>query len=129
MKELNRKVFKTIFLILSLFIVIGIVIYNVSSYKKEYDDVKRNLTFMDDRNITKPEGNPPEPRVPNENMPEPKDRELDNMMIIDYEVYSVKLNNNGIERIINHSNNISNFDVESIAKKIMAKDKKIKIGC
>ena len=46
MKELNRKVFKTIFLILSLFIVTGIVIYNVSSYKKEYDNVKRNLTFM-----------------------------------------------------------------------------------
>ena len=40
MKELNRKVFKTIFLILSLFIVTGIIIYNVSSYKKEYDNVK-----------------------------------------------------------------------------------------
>ena len=50
MKELNRKVFKTLFLILSLFIVTGIVIYNVSSYKKEYDNVKRNLTFMEDRN-------------------------------------------------------------------------------
>ena len=94
MKELNRKVFKTIFLILSLFIITGIVIYNVSSYKKEYDNVKRNLTFMEDRNISVPVGNPPEPKEPNENMPEPKDRELDNMMIMDYEVYSVKLNNN-----------------------------------
>ena len=128
MKELNRKVFKTLFLILSLFIVTGIVIYNVSSYKKEYDNVKRNLTFMEDRNITKPEGAQPEPREPNENMPEPKDRELDNMMIMDYEVYSVKLNNNRIERIINHSNNTSNFDVESIAKTIITKDKEIKIG-
>ena len=128
MKELNRKVFKTLFLILSLFIVTGIVIYNVSSYKKEYDNVKRNLTFMEDRNITKPEGDSPEPREPNENMPEPKNRELDNMMIMDYEVYSVKLNNNRIERIINHSNNTSNFDVESIAKTIITKDKEIKIG-
>ena len=128
MKELNRKVFKTIFLILSLFIVTGIVIYNVSSYKKEYDNVKRNLTFMEDRNTAMPEANPPEPKEPKENMPEPKDRELENMMIMDYEVYSVKLNNNAIERIINHSNNTSNFDVESIAKTIITKDKEIKIG-
>ena len=128
MKELNRKVFKTLFLILSLFIVTGIIIYNVSSYKKEYDNVKRNLTFMEDRNNFKPEGNPPEPREPNENMPEPKDRELDNMMIMDYEVYSVKITNERIEKIISHSNNTSSFDVENIAKTIIAKDKEIKIG-
>ena len=128
MKELNRKVFKTIFLILSLFIVTGVVIYNVSYYKKEYDNIKRNLTFMEDRNATMPVGEPPEPREPNENMPEPKDREIDNMMIMDYEVYSVKISNNKIERIINHSNNTSNFDVENIAKEIIAKDKEIKIG-
>ena len=128
MKELNRKVFKTIFFILSLFIVTGIIIYNVSSYKKEYDNIKRNLTLMEDRNNTKPEDNPPEPREPNENMLEPKDRELDNMMIMDYEVYSVKLNNNGIERIINHSDNISDFDVERAAKTIITKDKEVKIG-
>ena len=41
MKELNRKVFKTIFCILSLFIITGIVVYNVSSYKKEYESIKR----------------------------------------------------------------------------------------
>ena len=105
MKELNRKVFKTIFLILSLFIVTGIVIYNVSSYKKEYDNVKRNLTFMEDRNNKKPEGNPPEPRDFNEDIPDVIDRELDNMMIMDYEVYTVELSDKEIVEIINHSNN------------------------
>ena len=128
MKELNRKVFKTIFLILSLFIVTGIVIYNVSSYKKEYDNVKRNLTFMEDRNNKKPEGNPPEPRDFNEDIPDVIDRELDNMMIMDYEVYSVKLNNNKIDRIIDHSNNTSDFDVKSIAKTIIVKSKGLQIG-
>ena len=39
MKELNNKVFKTIFLILSVFIVTGVVIFNVQSYKREYDNV------------------------------------------------------------------------------------------
>lgn len=128
MKQLNRKVFKTIFLILSLFIVTGTVIYNVSSYKKEYDNVKRNLTFMEDRNTPKPDGNPPEPREFNEAMPDPKDRELDSMMIMDYEIYTVKISGNKIEKIINHSNNISDFDVESIAKKVITKSKELKIG-
>lgn len=127
MKELNRKVFKTIFLILSLFIITGIIVYNVSSYKKEYDNVKRNLTFMEERNASKPEGNPPEPREFDESIPE-KNKELDNMMIMDYDVYSVILNNNEIERIINHSKNTSNFDIDNIAKKIMTKKKGLKIG-
>ena len=128
MKELNRKVFKTIFLILSLFIVTGIAIYNVSSYKKEYNDVKRNLSFMDDKTISKPDGIPPEPKEFNDSMSDPKSKDLDNMMIMDYEVYSIKLNNKRIEKIINHSNNTSDFDVKSIAKTIISNGEKFKIG-
>ena len=115
MKELNNKVFKTIFILLSLFIIIGVIIYNASSYKNEYDNVKRNISFMEDRNH-KPEDAPPEPK------------DFDNMMIMDYEVYTIKLNNNEIEEIINHSNNTSNFEVEKIVKEIINKDKGINIG-
>lgn len=115
MKKLNSKVFKTIFILLSLFIIIGIVIYNTSLYKNEYDNVKRNISFMEDK-IFKPEGAPPEPK------------DFNNMMIMDYEVYTIKLNNNEIEEIINHSNTSSNFDVETITKDIINKDKGINIG-
>ena len=115
MKKLNSKVFKTIFILLSLFIIIGIVIYNTSLYKNEYDNVKRNISFMEDK-IFKPEGVPPEPK------------DFNNMMIMDYEVYTIKLNNNEIEEIINHSNTSSNFDVETITKDIINKDKGINIG-
>ena len=128
MKELNKKVFNTIFLILSLFIVTGIVIYNVSSYKMEYDNVKRNLTFMEDKNIPKTNTNPPESRNFNDPIPNQIDKELDNMKIMDYEVYSVKLNNEKIEQIIDHSNNISNFDIENISKTIITKEKGLQIG-
>ena len=128
MKELNRQVLKTLFLILSLFIIIGTTIYNVSSYKKEYESVKRNLTFMDDRNSNKPEGNPPEPREFDDSKTDQNDRELDNMMIMDYEVYTVILNNKQVERIINHSNRASNFEIENITKTIISKDKELKIG-
>ena len=115
MKKLNSKVFKTIFILLSLFIIIGIVIYNTSLYKNEYDNVKRNISFMEDK-IFKPESAPPEPK------------DFNNMMIMDYEVYTIKLNNNEIEEIINHSNTSSNFDVETITKDIINKDKGINIG-
>lgn len=112
MKELNKKVFKTIFIILSLFILIGIGIYNISSYTKEYDSVKKSLTFMNSR----PEDIPPEAK------------ELDNTKIIDYEVYSVKLHNKEIEKIFNHSNNNSTFNVESVAKRIIKKKEGLNIG-
>ena len=115
MKELNKKVFKTIFILLSLFIIIGVIIYNASSYKNEYDNVKRNITFMEDKNH-KPDEVPPEPK------------EFDNMMIMDYEVYTIKLNNDEIDEIISHSNTSSNFNVETIAKDIINKDKGINIG-
>lgn len=112
MKELNKKVFKTIFIILSLFILIGIGIYNISSYIKEYDSVKKSLTFMNSR--------------PEDITPEAK--ELDNTKIIDYEVYSLKLHNKEIDKIFNHSNNNSTFDVESVAKRIIKKKEGLNIG-
>ena len=126
MKELNRKVFKTIFIILSIFIITGIVIYNVSSYKKEYDNVKRNLSFMEDKNI--PNDNPPEPVDMDSSLPELKNRNLDNMMIMDYEIYTVKLNNRKIVKITNHSNNESDFDVQNIAQKIIDNKEELKVG-
>ena len=120
MKELNKKVFRTIFLILSLFVVTGVVIYNVMEYKKEYDNIKRNLSFINDR----PTDNPIEPK----DIPSPRDKELDNMMIMDYEVYTIKLNDKKVEKIISHSNNKSDFDVKKISKSIISKDKGLKLG-
>ena len=125
MKELNKKVFKTIFIILSIFIVSGIVIYNVQSYKKEYDSVKRNLNFIEERNIPQ---DLPEPIDLDPSAPEPKDRDLDNMMIMDYEVYTVKLNNKKIEKIINHSSSTGEFNVRSIAQKIINSNEDLKVG-
>ena len=117
MKELNRKVFSTIFSIFSVFIILGITIYNIEGYKREYESVRRNLNFIEDK---------PTPKEFN-NMNNPN-KDIDNMMIMDYEVYTVKLNNNEIDRIISHNNNTSNFNIESIAKSIINNDKGIRIG-
>ena len=121
MKELNRKVFNTIFIILSVFIFIIVFIYNVEIYRREYSDVQRNLNFMEER-ITKP----------NYRIPiledEQDDKNFENMMIMDYEVYTVILSNGEIERIISHSSNTSDFDVQSVAEKIVTKKQGMRIG-
>ena len=115
MKELNKKIFKTLFLILSLFLITGILIYNITSYKKEYDNIKRNLIRMEERNHSKP--------------PEPKEQKNpENMMIMDYEVYTIELNNNKIEKIISHGSNTSNFDIEKISKKVLNEEQGLNIN-
>ena len=123
MKSLNRKVFLAIFTIISLFFLIVLIGYNIQTYKKQYEDVYRNLTFVEEMNKTRPE-----PRRFNENITRPDNIGLDNLMIVDYEVYTVKLNNNEITKIIAHNDYESDFDVVSIAEKIINKDKKVKIG-
>lgn len=119
MKELNRKVFNTIFCILSLFIIIVVIFYNVESYKREYDNVKRTLNIFEEKKNH---------NQLNNYVPEPKEKSTDNMMIMDYEVYTIKLNNNEVDEIISHSNEISDFKIEEIAKTIISQQEEIKIG-
>jgi signal transduction histidine kinase len=123
MKELSRKVFKTIFLILSLFVIVGIVIYNINAYKNEYDNVERTLSMTNERSNRR--NNDDRPAIMN---PTEDDRQIENLMIMDYEVYTVILSNNEIEKIINHSSSTSDFEVEEIAESIINKDKGISIG-
>lgn len=119
MNKLNKKVFISIFSIISSFLVIVIMIYNIQTYRKEYSNIYRSLTFINEFQYKTSRFNDSIYR-PNNN--------IDNMMIMDYEVYTVELNDNSIYRIIGHSDEESNFDVENIALDIMSKDKAIKIG-
>jgi Signal transduction histidine kinase len=49
MKELNRKVFLTIFAILTIFLIVGIVVINVNNYRREYESISQNLNIIDER--------------------------------------------------------------------------------
>ena len=119
MKKLSRKVNLTIFSIISLFLLIIIIVYNVQSYQREYNNIHRNLSFIEDNGHF--------PKEMNEDIVRPE-RDLNNMMIMDYEVYTVKINNNRVEQIIGHSNNTSNFDVENIAESLINKEHNLVIG-
>ena len=123
MKKLSKKVFLTIFLTLSIILFSTIVFYNLQSYRKEYDNIFRTLNFIEDFKFDRPL-----PKQEDDNSFYKTDRNLDNMMIIDYEVYTVKIKNNIIDKIIIHSDESSNFDIESIALEILDGEKGIKIG-
>ena len=123
MKKLSKKVFLTIFLTLSIILFSTIVFYNLQSYRKEYDNIFRTLNFIEDFKFDRPL-----PKQEDDNSFYKTDRNLDNMMIIDYEVYTVKIKNNIIDKIIIHSDESSNFDIESIALEILDGDKGLKIG-
>lgn len=116
MKRLNKKTFFTIFLIISSFLIIGITIYNYQIYKREYESVRRNLNSID-RMI-------PDNKMDDNHKP----KDIDNMIIMDYEVYTVYFSDNKIDRIISHSNNNSNFDINNIAYNLLSKNNDYHIG-
>ena len=113
MKELNRKTFITIFSILSLFVVIGLTIVNATNYTREYNNLKRTLNIKENFKMGR-------------DFPGPMN--FENMMIMDYEVYSINIGDYGIYEISSHSNVDSSFDIDSIASTIVKCDKKMSVG-
>ena len=104
MKKLSKKTFITIFTIISSFLIIGLIAINIQNYHREYEDIKRNLSF----------GGPGfKDKVRDFNNPE-----MDNMMIMDYQVYTIKLNGSSIDRIINHGQENDN-NITEIANDIL----------
>lgn len=111
MKKLSRKTFITIFSIISTFLIIGLIIINVEIYHREYENIKRNLMFINPmKDKGKKLGNP----------------DMDNMMIMDYEIYTIRLQEKNIERIINHGIE-NNPDITNIANKILKNNNHDKI--
>lgn len=102
MKKLTKKTFITIFSIISSFLIISLIFINVENYKREYENIKRNLTTISP--AFRPNGR--------------KEPELDKMMIMDYEVYTIRINNNHIENIISHGNK-TDFDIDNISQIIL----------
>ena len=109
MKELNKKTFLTIFVILSSFMISSLIILNIQSYNKEYESIRRNLTFSDNNHRLKDDD-----KFEDNNRPD-----IDNMKIFDYEVYTVELENGQIKKVISHSTVDNEFDAKGIAKSII----------
>ena len=111
MKELRQKTIITIFAILSAILVTFLVILNINGYRREYMSIERGLRIFDNN------GGPAHPDPDVQIKPGP--REFDNMMVMDNEVYTVKLDENGkIADIYSHGNTSDDFDIEGIASAV-----------
>lgn len=121
MEKLRRKTFYTIFGIISLFIIIILLFFNIQSYQREYSNIENNLRRMnnvlgDIKNV--------DDKVNIDDDISPK-KELDNRIIMDYNVYTVIFDsNNNIVDIINHSYNEFDSDIEIVVKEIISNNEK-----
>ena len=86
MEKLEKKTFYTIFSIVSLFIVISIITFNVQSYSKEYNGIKTNLTKMNTMFFGGPNRKPFNQDIMFE--------DLNDKIIMDYDFYTFILDRN-----------------------------------
>ena len=129
MKELSRKVFLTVFGILSFFLIVSLIIVNVSSYRREYEGVKRNLDIMERPGMGFMMPAPPDFNSGDEMRPDFD--EMENVRIMDYEVYVAELSTDGNDfKTINLGNEDSDFDITSALDDILQNYKKgtLKVG-
>ena len=123
MEKLRKKTFYTIFSIISLFIVISIITFNVQSYSKEYNGIKTNLTRMNTMFFGGPNRKPFNQDILFE--------DLNDKIIMDYDFYTFILdrNNNIIHKISHNENSFDNKIIDK-ANRIIANNynSKIKIN-
>ncbi len=108
MKKLNKKVYFTITLILTISLLSFITIFSVNTYVSKYKQIENNLSMEDKM------GNPPE------KMGEDVKKLDENIKFMDVTMYTVIVENNTIKEIMNHSNNnLSDEEISSLAESIL----------
>lgn len=117
MKKLGRKVFLTIFGILTFFLIVSLVLINVMSYRRELESVRQNLNIIDDRgNWARPGRrffDEPRDDFMDENRPDDE-----NMMFGECEVYAVDIESGLIIQMFDHGEQ-SDFDPIGAAETII----------
>lgn len=117
MKKLKIKVFAISFCILSIVAISLFFINNIRHYNIVKNDIKSILSrnIVDENYINKRKDNPPEKEGPK--------------FYLDYDVYTIIINNNQPLDIINHTEkNIDKEELENIYNKIINKNKKYYLG-
>lgn len=111
MEKLEKKTFYTIFSIISLFIVVTIIVFNIQSYQKEYNGIKTNLTRMNVMVSGQPNRKPV-----NQDFDD-----LNDKIIMDYDFYTFILDrNNNIIHQISHNENNLDSEIINKANKIIS---------
>ena len=142
MKKLKNKVFFVISLILTLFLISILIIFNCQDYKQESESIKGNLFRLDESHNKEIPDNIQQPKLDKiPEMPEKSNtveptKNIDDTnnqkFFMDLTVYTVILDsNNNIKDVINHTENeINNSEIIELAQNILNTkgNKNIKIG-
>lgn len=112
MKKLKIKVFATIYLLFTIFVILLLSLFNYQNYKTEYSSIKNTLLKMNEFNFNN--------RFNNKAILNDKDiDDLNNRIVINYEVYTVLLNfDNSVRNIINHGNIVNDENLTNVIDKI-----------
>ena len=117
MNELRRKTFLTIYAILTAILVTALVLINIRNYNMERGNIERILNILDERGGMRNGERTPEAGGMDGRMPGPRDP--NNMMVMDYEAYTVVLDDKyEIETIYSHGNEADDFDITNAAEEI-----------
>lgn len=128
MERLRAKTFYTIFFIISGFIILVLLFFNIQNYQKEYSGIANNLNRMNELVNDTPKINNKRPDTPKE-MPA---SDLNNRIIMDYNFYTFLLDddNNIIDKISHNENNLSDEIVDKATDIIATRQKsEVKINC
>lgn len=132
MKKLRNKVFSVIFIILTIFLLSILIIFNYQNYSQKSNDVKSNLMRMENNKEKAPDKEPEEIEQ-KEGIIEIKEENKDNPQIfMDSTVYTIILDSDlNIKGVINHTTEeISDEEIKQIAENILKNkgDENTKIG-
>ena len=130
MKKLRNKVFTVICLILTIFLVSILIIFNFQNYYKNVNNIKNNLMRMD---VSKENEQTKQPTNNNEAQKQIDKPDEENAQIfMDSTIYTVLLDENlSVKDVINHTtDNISDEEIKEIAENIIKSrnNENLKIG-
>lgn len=129
MEKLKNKIFTVICLILTIFLVSILIIFNFQNYYKNVNNIKSNLMRMDVSKENEPSG---KPENSNNIEPQAKLDEEKPQVFMDSTIYTVLLDENqNVKDVINHTtDNISDEEITKIAEDIIKNrnDKNLKVG-
>lgn len=120
MNKLKTKTFTTLCIIFTTFLISIIFITNYQQYHREQENIRRNITRINNLNDIRKDNNPPPNKVEDNKEP----------LIMDYEICTVLLNGENIIDIINYSDKNDLTNIDEIVKEIITtnKDSKVKIN-
>ncbi len=98
MNRQNKKTFLILYILLSIFFISVLLVFNIINYEIEKNNISKNLDYLQANN------------------------ELENISFLDSDIYTVVLENNEISKIYTHGHEDAKFNVEKISRDILKKN-------